>query len=394
MAFTPAHLQNSRKKYNLIYILSGMFLAFLTVKWGRFDLPFPILVPFIFFLVFYRLITEILSAKKLSFTKSELNIYGFYACFLTYYFVSLFIFDSEFNLELIFKVVFGCALIYSFNTASLNYRILIDWICISQIILVAYIIYHSFYILGASYVVNDLQEVTQAGRNQVSLHLVIYYSLIMPFVFSNYEKNKKLYMLASVVLLMGVFLTFSRSAFFISFIVLFVTLFLVGKVDGKILISIVVASIISFNFLIFYLDLDIQDFLSRYSSVFVDSYGSSSIELRSLLIRDGLNLFYENFILGIGEGGFVNKYEYVTHNEYLKYLVEGGLVGFSVMMMPLLYIKLKFIRYYINNRMNIDSVVLSSFISFFAMLIIMFYVNIDFSPIYFFVVGMCVRSLK
>ena len=110
---------------------------------------------------------------------------------------------------------------------------------------------------------------------------------------------------------------------------------------------------ICFFLLLFYLTLDylpIDDFFSNYDRIvyrfekFIDTLsgvdsGASTSERKELVIQ-GLNLFYDHPVFGVGMNNFRLFFGKYAHNNYLELLVGVGLIG-TIIFYSLYYIIIK-----------------------------------------------------
>jgi putative inorganic carbon (hco3(-)) transporter len=146
-------------------------------------------------------------------------------------------------------------------------------------------------------------------------------------IVSLYSKNplfsKQVAYGITFTLLVGIILTFSRSAWLALSIVL-----LIQALRNPIYIfRIAFISFISFVAIILIAGTDyLQEIIWLATR-------SSQIDTRLTIINTGLNLFYESPIFGIGLGVITEKYHIIIHNTPVWILVEFGLIGFVIFLL-------------------------------------------------------------
>jgi len=118
------------------------------------------------------------------------------------------------------------------------------------------------------------------------------------------------------------------------------TLFFRALLKGRIWV-IVSLLILSLAAIVGFQKLDLMDSVgARFESLIKgqDSSDENSLSLRRNLIEEALQDFSSQPVIGIGTDSFVQRHGYVTHNSYLQYLAENGLVGLLFFVCPLILI--------------------------------------------------------
>ncbi|WP_233144093.1 O-antigen ligase family protein [Lottiidibacillus patelloidae] len=144
---------------------------------------------------------------------------------------------------------------------------------------------------------------------------------------SLYSKNplfsKRMAYTVTYTLLVGIILTFSRSAWLALSIVL-----LIQALRNPIyILRIAFISTISLVAIILIAG---SDYLQE---IIWLATRSSQIDTRLTIIKTGLNLFNESPLFGIGLGAITEKYHIIIHNTPVWILVEFGLIGFTIFLL-------------------------------------------------------------
>lgn len=240
------------------------------------------------------------------------------------------------------KLCVGVVVYVFFSVYRVDRNVFLFGLAFSSAAIVGFYVFNSYFVLGAPYLVNNLEEVTKAGRNQIALYLSSVTVLLTYFLIVESAKP-----LAKFFLSLSIFIHFialiycsSRSAWVSSFLGL-LPMFVVYRVRSLIGLVVLISIVVFTSSFLSVGDADIVgDMLTslsdRVMSIFsgVDPEGEESIAVRGELMISALNDFSSAPIVGIGVEQFLPRHNYVTHNTYLQYLVENGLVGLVLFLTP------------------------------------------------------------
>ena len=168
-----------------------------------------------------------------------------------------------------------------------------------------------------------------------AVQLILIPISIAQFYTSNKKSYKILYLFYSLILLVGLVMTYSRGGFlaFALMIVLAMFKFVSGKNRVKILAIAIPCIVIGFAVLYFTVA---DQFISRMETLrILESRESvrteSSLDKRYYYYFElAPQIFAENPVLGVGFRDFIshNIYKQISHNTYLEVLTGTGLLGF------------------------------------------------------------------
>jgi O-antigen ligase len=313
--------------------------------------------------------------KKEKINIKNLPLFHFVLAFLFFLFISiLFSPDKLISLKEFIKIFFIFVLFYLFylnlnkeHIQLLSYAIFVS----SLIISVVYI--HDFFLTKQVLVFERIWKTGLTPYTQLnSLGMFFVITIPFNFYFVLIEKKvfkKLLFLICLIPQIMGLFLTYSRAAWFSFIIAIFIFTFY--KVDLK--------KIILFIFIFFSLFLSIRIsskdiFSERLIPVF--KYQDGSLIERTKYIKIAFKFLKEKPLFGVGLGRFgkearirfqVETYD-IVHNVFLQYGVEAGIFS----MLCLIFILFKYFkeaveiyRFLSNNHAKIFLLcVLISFLSF------------------------------
>ena len=169
--------------------------------------------------------------------------------------------------------------------------------------------------------------------NYLGAFMVFPYIIALAKLFFVSSLRTILYYLAcAIILVVGIFLTGSRSALIASFIGMFFIIFqfLKGGLNLKII------ALCSFFLLI--VTVLLSSFIpeNTYARLFMESYNDGSNASRVLYWKSGLDAFCQHPIFGYGytsEMDAIKKVvrkEYIAHNTFIAILIHFGILGFSL----------------------------------------------------------------
>lgn len=151
-------------------------------------------------------------------------------------------------------------------------------------------------------------------------------SLILAFVFFSYTYNRKkiFVFFTGIIVAILIFLTNSDSAIVSIAIMFFLSYF--STINFRITLKIIYIAITAGLLFTFYIS-----FANEFDLLFVKSIFTKDDFSRIYIFNNVVSNFIKNPIFGVPYGTFRvnwNGLEMVTHNDYLRILVELGLIGF------------------------------------------------------------------
>lgn len=224
--------------------------------------------------------------------------------------------------------------IFKFSIISLSFYII-------------YLIWIYIFIFGESFISINTDISTEAGKNS----LAFLAAFILPFLLYSFIKaiNNNKYILLNTLMLLsvtvGIILIQSRTLYLISFMIFFLSVILtkIKKRTTFYIISIFLISILLS--ILFVPNQIISDIIFRFSSlqyILINNFASgnlgnisgyNSIQNRSELFNQGVEMFSQNPFIGSGMGSFITYGDnsgVLSHNDYILILAENGIIGFIV----------------------------------------------------------------
>lgn len=172
--------------------------------------------------------------------------------------------------------------------------------------------------------------------------------------------RKKIFYLIITLWVIAVFLTGKRMNSLIAlFIPMFVYYVSLSKITSRIKTLLIIAILLLFGISYIVLNAEsLQDssILRRIAASVInvqDSGWSGVSGGREGLFDDAWRMFQQNPLLGAGLGVFASQHGTGVHNLYLQCLAEQGLIGFVLLVLPLVYCLLVTIRMINNNKYNL-----------------------------------------
>lgn len=267
----------------------------------------------------------------------QLIIYGFFLWILLGITYSKHITNG---IEYVFKL--GILLILMHLTASSFFREKERQEKFYQLLLLscgAYILFLSYiylFVFKETYISVNTDFPTEENKNLLGFLLSIITPIAVSFIV-NVVKNRTflvkgnwLVITASFITIVGLVLTASRGAW-VSVTISYLLVLTFNKRNRKVMFLLLLIVGLSLIFL----STDFQK--ERFLSIFLEDnkyYGSNSTDVRMDLNLFSLELFTRSPVIGLGTGSYeyfsnLNGYgKKPSHNEYLRVLVENGLVGF------------------------------------------------------------------
>ncbi|AIY13939.1 MULTISPECIES: O-antigen ligase family protein [Cellulophaga] len=312
------------------YIL-GCFIVFVIICLNALGQYFQkqqvvtlVLLPALFAIAFIK------DDKSYNLCKTE--FFAFILIFLTsittaFYYVNYDAFIR--NLSLLFGSILATYIVIGLNKKYDNMFYFHIGYILSIILLVIIM-----YINGNINFSNFASVVDFRDRFMLNANAYSYYSLFANFsLFYLYLKYKNnllaiLLLVLPIFFLIIAFTTQSRSGLYLIILInVFFWLFINKSNNNtpikKILIRFslfIIFITITLKFVEIYQGSRIQGRISTYSN---------KVDSREVLIYDGLNIFSENIIFGVGLGQFpfYNNYGLFSHNSYVEILAEQGIIG-------------------------------------------------------------------
>lgn len=261
---------------------------------------------------------------------------------------------EQVKLVIAFMVFLSILIIFPKNLVFIRKSITI--ISISSTALLMIYIYHHYFTLEAPYLAIQWDTVTRYGKNQLGLYLAI----TTPLVLWRYISGRliSIWIIPIAVHTFALIYTQSRGAW-VSFLLSLIAVLLISAREitkKKYIQSISVVaglSVILGGVAFIYYSDSIHfsvNVKQRVESILGNNYLSAdrSISLRKHLIKKSINQFYENPIFGIGSYNFREMDRYNTHNDYLRIMVEQGMIGIA----PFIFMVIIIIQNVFKNRGN------------------------------------------
>lgn len=332
-----------------VFFVAITFYSFameiMRVKFGGFSFP-PVLLPF--FLIFIFKINKIYKLDKAFFI-----FCGLYGFFLFLVILSSIINSPEDSVVSIFKYVFCFVvflIVYIVGKTMKHLERDIAVVIVFSSLLVAIHVWISSFILNSSFLSGSLFLITEEGKNQIAAYLAILCSINFAYIVNKTNViSKFLLVLSFFIHFYALFYTFSRSAlisFFIASIVLVLSSNRSILEKLKIFSLFIIVLILGLSVISSVSDDKKALLENNINSIveFKDQGESTSISVRSGMINDGLNMFYESPIIGNGPNSFFERFGVASHNTYIQLLSEIGVLGtisFLSMVMFTLYYSAK-----------------------------------------------------
>ena len=270
--------------------------------------------------------------------------------------------DSSLYFKYIIKIYLGFFIFFITYIMSAKYltKNNIDYylkiFIFSSSVLLSMYIFIYYYVLHTPFlgILIDNPELTTAGKNQAQLYMALSFPVVL-YLFSKYKNIFTIY--AFIVHIIAVLYIGSRGLW-VSLIFSGLIYFLVTLKKYKIYIRSIfkyIASLVLFLAVLFqFSNIHLQ---TEHFSEAIDAYNKlislyendgdvstdSSATEREEFIRIGINNLSKNIFFGNGLGYFltVNPYKKVTHNDYIFFLSDMGLIGFF------LYLSILFLSLYL-----------------------------------------------
>src|SRR5690606_11177880 len=224
--------------------------------------------------------------------------------------------------------------LYAIFMYKFGMELFLRYLTLSSGIALVFLLLRSLFIYNASFFVVNPQEITEAGKNQVAFYL----ALVIPCIFW-YLKSYRLSFIWKIIaissLMVHIFAVIyvqSRGVLLALAASFVITFFFYGKMKLSMgtVFKIGLVSIVPVYFLFTSSTIDLKGFSEEIEGTFTDDVTKSSTSSRENLIVVALNHFYDNPFIGIGTNNFGKIEGKATHNTYVQFLAENGIIGFSV----------------------------------------------------------------
>ncbi|EXI64212.1 MAG: putative bicarbonate transporter, IctB family [Candidatus Accumulibacter adjunctus] len=305
--------------------------------------------------------------------------------------------------QLAVKQLLGCAVFLYFASVDLSPTAFVRALATLSSMIVGFYVYNSLVVLGSPYLANHLQEVTQEGRNQLGMYLAAMTTVLLFSLIVERRRVARYLLIGPAFILHGTALAYcmSRGAW-IAFAVS-ATVGMIGFRRGRgplILLGVASASVVGIVVLSKGLPVgvlgDAMEALGeRYQTLLAvqDSASESSVGLRWSLLASALEEYSSSPLLGIGTEQFLSRHQYVTHNSYLQLLVENGIVGLLLFLVPQGVVIAVLIRLLKQSRQTgSEASRLPYGLGAVAVFVEMLFLNVLSGPLYFVFVGLAVNS--
>lgn len=275
--------------------------------------------------------------------------FNFY-CGAVYLAASLFIFSAMYSptpmagIDNAAKILVGVLLIsYINNSNNSVHAFMKSWGVASSLLISVYTL-NSYFVLDSSYLVNGFLVREKAGKNQLAFYLASFLTVFWVYRLYYAEAGHKLFWgVIFMVHAFAVVYVMSRSAWVSLSVLAFMTIFFRVIFQRKLKELLMLGSFIALTLPLLG-SLDFSADLERRLISLVqleDEVGQSSIQSRKNMVSYSVNEFYANPFWGLGIGAFEDKYNKASHNTYMQYLSEMGLIGFGciflIHLVPLIY---------------------------------------------------------
>ncbi len=258
------------------------------------------------------------------------------------------------------------------------------------------------YINGNISLVNFASVVDYRDRFMLNANAYSYYSVFANFsLFYLYLKNKNkllsvLLIFLPILFLIISFTTQSRSGLYLIITINVIFWVFINKSENKSKLKklfktitfFLIFTIASIKFIDIYQNSRIKNRISTYSD---------KVDPRETLISEGIHIFSENSILGVGLGQFpfYNSHGQFSHNSYIEIFAEQGFFGGIVL---LLLFGIPLYKSIMNLRFDIKNEILRCNLFFFIIFLVfnnvyVFY-KFPFSMMYFFLIVMTQNKLN
>lgn len=258
------------------------------------------------------------------------------------------------TMTIIIKNIVRCICLTIYITSEHDYKKAISFIAISGLVCSAFML-SEFIASGMDpsnlrYATNDRIGASIAGENVniVAMNMSFSFPAWLYLFKESKSKKSKIFCLISIVLTVSVSLLTGTRKLLLYYITVFaIYVFLSGSIRlKKILIGMLVLAIAYYCVMniepLYYLIGHKIDFMGNASAAHMYDHSDAT---RKVLINEGMSLFYNHPIFGIGYGNTLSILGLYTHNNYVEILASGGIIGFAIYYSMYAYTLIKSVRY-------------------------------------------------
>ncbi|WP_157860754.1 O-antigen ligase family protein [Bacillus sp. LL01] len=184
--------------------------------------------------------------------------------------------------------------------------------------------------------------------NYYAVTLLVCIGFILSLFYTSQVKSK-FYYLANTLVIIDLMLTFSRGAILALFIM--VVVYFLIYLRPRIKKGWIIKSLLIMPFIIYVLlkvmKTNLFERIYNNFAFRVEDALEGSGASRYIIWEDALNLFYSSnsyILFGVGGNNFIAMHEHNLHNNYLKALIESGMIGFMFLIIFLVVLILKTIN--------------------------------------------------
>lgn len=170
-------------------------------------------------------------------------------------------------------------------------------------------------------------------------------TVIFPLLIQKLSESKIIYYLIGIVLLGGVTISFSKSAWFVMVFIMAVYTYL--NFEKKNIGKIIIAGCL-FIGTIYYIFTDqlLSSFAEEY--LFIEAAYTSRLDL----IETGLEVFKENYVFGVGMGNYrlytsslgFGDIGLEAHNIFITIMVENGIIGLALFLIIIIRVMINYFK--------------------------------------------------
>jgi O-antigen ligase len=385
-------LAQQNKFINFLWLALAVSLPFFSHRYIRFEVgplkaPIPLILIGVLFVAHFFLSMKLKNKLADPFSKLGYLLSGVLLAFVTWHFLSLAFFEADsLAFASVVKLLIGYFVLYVVVLFFPRDQVLLEnfWCVVfgASAIGMGIFIYHYYVDFNSSFLSNNWEFKTRAGRNQLTWYL----SFVLPFAVSSLWDSKKRYinLISVLVLFVALFYAGSRSAL-ISIVLglmfmLFLKIFFEGAKSMKKIIPFVLFAgvFLSGAWFVIVQYVDNPEMITRFETITPGQISNLEEDSRFALIQRGLNHFYSAPLTGIGLGQSSIKGTFdfhSTHNDYLLLLAELGIPGLMIFGAILLCLFLKLYPLKLNESGQVSWVFLGALSSLLSVTVSLFFIN-------------------
>jgi len=307
-------------------------------------------------------------------------------------------------MQLALKQALGCTVFLYFSMVELSPRSLVCALAAISSAIVGFYVYNSLIVLGSPYLANHLEEVTQEGRNQLAMYLAATTTVLLFALIVESSRVTRYLVLAPALVLHAMALAYSmsRGAWVAFAVSAFAGMIGARRGRGTVVVLCLASMMVVGSFVLVKGGLAVgalgdavEALGERYQTLLAvqDAASGSSIGLRRSFVANAFEDYSSSPLLGIGAEQFLSRHQYVTHNSYLQVLVENGVIGLLLFIVPIGMVMAHSARLLSQwRRAGTTAWRLPFCLGAVAIFVEMLFVNILAGPLFFVFVGLAMNS--